>query len=103
MQVGLFKKEGTYTNSEGVEKRFVNFYLRCGDSLIPVEPCFFPDKEKDNKDYQYAGRKEVMKAFAETLPDKEKPVEKTVATAESNNKTKPRLIPDDDPDGNIPF
>ena len=65
----LFKKESTYMNEQGEERRAVRFYLQCGSALIPVEPCYFENKET-GKDSQYAGRKEVLKAFAETLPDK---------------------------------
>ena len=45
MQVQLFKKSGKYTDKEGNEKNYTNFYIRCGDSLIPIEPCFFTNKE----------------------------------------------------------
>ncbi len=37
MQIQLFKKTGTYTDKDGKEKRFVNFYLKCGDALVPIE------------------------------------------------------------------
>ncbi len=70
MQVQLFKKTGTYKDKDGNEKQYTNFYVRCGDTLIPIQPCFFPDKDNDNRDYQYAGRKEVLKSFADILPDK---------------------------------
>lgn len=73
MQVQLLKKVGTYQDKEtGKDKQYVNFYLRCGDTLIPIQPCFFPDKDNDNRDYQYNGRKEVLKSFADILPDKPK-------------------------------
>lgn len=68
MLVNLYKKEGTYKDKEGQDKRFVNFYVKCGDNLIPVEPCYFPKKEYGDKDPGYAPRKEVLKAFAEALP-----------------------------------
>lgn len=100
MQVQLLKKSGKYLDKDGNEKNYVNFYIRCGDSLIPIEPCFFPDKDNDNKDYQYAGRKEVLKAFADILPDKDKS-----AGNSSNDKkrgNKPRLQSFDD-DSDIPF
>ena len=71
MQVQLFKKCGTYTDTKtGKEKRFTNFYLKCGDALVPVEVCYFPKVEFDNRDPNYNGRKEVLSAFAATLPDK---------------------------------
>ena len=68
MLVSLFKKEGTYKDKDGNDKRYVNFYVKCGDNLIPVEPCYFPQEKFQNKDPGYAPRKEVLKAFAETLP-----------------------------------
>ena len=68
MLVHLYKKEGTYKDKEGQEKRYVNFYVKCGDNLIPVEPCYFPKKEHNDRDPGYAPRKEVLKAFAEALP-----------------------------------
>lgn len=73
MQVELFKKKGTYLQ-DGQDKYFTRFYLKCGDSLIPVEPTYFSRKDEDGndlRDYQYSGRKSVMEAFASELPDKE--------------------------------
>ncbi len=72
MQVELFKKKGTYLQ-DGQDKYFTRFYLKCGDSLIPVEPTYFSRKDEsgnDLRDYQYSGRKSVMEAFAAELPDK---------------------------------
>lgn len=69
-QVELLKKTGKYIDkNDGTEKPFTNFYVRCGDDLVPVQPCYFPDRET-GKDYQYNGRKAVLKAFASVLPDK---------------------------------
>ncbi len=69
-QVRLLKKVGKYIDKkDGKEKPFVNFYVLCGDELIPVEVKFFGNEE--GKDYRYSGRKSVMSAFAELLPDKE--------------------------------
>ena len=71
MQVQLFKKVGTYTDKkDGKEKRFTNFYVKCGDALIPVEVCYFPNDKFDGRDPQYSGRKDVLSAFAAMLPDK---------------------------------
>ncbi len=67
-QVELLKKNGTYKDKEGKEKQFTNFYLRCGDSLIPVEPKFFPNE--DGHDYQFGSRKAILSAFASMLPEK---------------------------------
>ena len=68
MLVELFKREGTYKDKEGQEKRYVNFYVKCNDTMIPVEPCFFPKADKGGKDPGYAPRKEVLKTFATALP-----------------------------------
>ena len=71
MQVELLKKTGKYTDKDGNEKNYTNFYIRCGDSLIRIEPFFFPDKNT-GKDNQFIGRKEIMKAFASVLPETDK-------------------------------
>lgn len=68
--IQLFKKYGTYKDKkdENKEKRFVNFYVLCGDRYIPVEIVFFPNRE--GKDLDYSARKAVLEAFATLLPDK---------------------------------
>ncbi len=86
-QVELLKKVGKYTDKEGREKQYTNFYVRCGDALIPIQVCFFANEA--GKDSQYAGRKEVLKAFAELLPEKTE-----------NGTHKPNVVPHD---GNDPF
>lgn len=97
-QVGLFKKVGKYTDKkDGKEKTFVNFYVLCGDALIPVEVKFFENEE--GKDYQYSGRKAVLAAFSEVLPDKEEDGE---VPKEKDKKKKPKLESFDD-DGDNPF
>lgn len=73
MQVELFKKKGTY-EQDGVEKYYTRFYLKCGDSLIPVEPSYFQKKDENGnelRDLQYSGRKSIMEAFAAELPAKD--------------------------------
>lgn len=71
-QVCLFKKVGKYTDKkDGKEKTYVNFYVLCGDELVPVEVKFFENEE--GRDYRYSGRKSVLSVFAEKLPDKEEP------------------------------
>lgn len=88
-QVELFKKVGKYTDKkDGKEKTFVNFYVLCGDELIPVEVKFFENEE--GKDYRYSGRKAVMSAFAVLLPDKE----------DNQNSGRTNGVPHD---GNDPF
>ena len=74
MQVELLKKSGKYTDKDGNEKNYTNFYIRCGDTIVPIEPCFFPNKET-GKDNQFIGRKEIMKAFASALPEMDKSVD----------------------------
>lgn len=87
MQVNLYKKVGKYTDKDGKEKSFVNFYVKCGDKLIPVEVSYFPNKKCEDRDPNYSGRKEVLGAFAETLPDIEE--EKEVpATDDVKNSAK---------------
>ncbi len=72
MTVQLFKKLGKYTDKQsGKEKQFTNFYVQCGDQMIPVEVVYFPNPKCEDRDPQYAGRKSVMEAFAETLSEKE--------------------------------
>ena len=66
--VKLFKRNGTYTDKDGNEKKFTNFYVQCGDQLISVTPTYFENEE--GRDPAYAGRKMVLSAFAEELPDK---------------------------------
>ncbi len=68
MQVELYAKKGTYQKN-GEEKRFTDFYVKCGEQLIPVEVKYFAKEgEKDNR---YVPRKAVMEAFASPLPEKE--------------------------------
>lgn len=97
-QVGLFKKVGTYTDKEGREKQYINFYLRCGDALIPVEPKFFANEE--GHDYQFNGRKAVMSAMAEVLPEKSDSGKKK--TEKPQGTKKPALQSFDD-NSDIPF
>lgn len=72
MDVKLYKREGKYFNQEKKKDiPYVNFYVKCNDTLIPVEVKYFPNPKTDNRDLGYSGRMEVMKAFAEVLPEKE--------------------------------
>lgn len=104
-QVGLFKRNGTY-EKDGRNKTFTNFYLRCGDCLVPVQVCYY--ENEDGRDPQYAGRKEVLKAFAETLPEREerttRPASPSVATGSAAQQKKPSAGKQaDEFDENIPF
>ena len=69
MQVELFKKKVSYVNEKNEEKTATNFYIMCGDVLVPVEVKYFPDKET-NKDARYGERKQLVSAFAQELPEK---------------------------------
>ena len=78
MEVKLYKKTGKYVdNKTQKEKQFVNFYVKCNDTLIPIEPCYFPNAKCDNRDPQFANRKGALEAFADVLPDKEEQNTKT--------------------------
>ncbi len=91
-QVSLLKKNGSYVNKNGEEKKVTNFFVRCGDVLVPIEVKYFESKET-GKDDRYRERRVLLSAFAEELPDKGK-----------NGKTekKPALEPMDD-DSDLPF
>ena len=67
----LFKKNSTYKDKDGNEKTATNFYLKCGDELIPIEVRYYEGKD-GTPDPNYRSRKSVLSAFAEVLPDKEK-------------------------------
>ena len=69
VEVKLYKKERTYTDKNGEEKRATNFYVRCGNELIPIEVSYFGKDDKSDK--QYAPRRAILSAFAEDLPPKE--------------------------------
>jgi len=69
-EVLLFKKDSTYTDKNtGEQRKATRFYLQCGKTMIPIEVSYFGTEEK--RDTQYTGRKEVLRAFAEDLPEKE--------------------------------
>jgi hypothetical protein len=69
MQVELKKKIGSYVDEkDGTTKKSIRFYVQCGDTLVPIEPCYFENKEL-GRDPGYAARKEVLKAFASELID----------------------------------
>ena len=91
--VKLFKRNGTYTDKDGNEKKFTNFYVQCGDQLISVTPTYFENEE--GRDPAYAGRKMVLSAFAEELPDK-KADKADKQEEKSTPKKKTKLEPMDD-------
>ena len=71
MTVKLFKKVVNYVNKDGEAKTATNYFVQCGDVLIPVEVKYFPDKET-GEDKNYRTRRSLMSAFAEELPEREK-------------------------------
>lgn len=69
MEVKLFKKHVGYKTQTGEEKIATNYFLQCGDVLVPVEVKFFADKVT-GEDKQYRTRRTLMSAFAEELPER---------------------------------
>ena len=67
--VNLFKKIGTYTDKGGKARKFTNFYVNCGDQMIPVNVAYF--ENEDGRDPAYSGRKMVLSSYAEELPERE--------------------------------
>lgn len=68
-EVKLFKKMSKYVANDGEEKTATNFYVGCGDVLVPVEVKYFEDKQTGT-DSRYRERRVVMSAFAEELPER---------------------------------
>ena len=71
MQVNLYKKVVEYTNQDGEVKTATNYFVQCGDVLVPVEVKFFEDK-KTGEDKNYRARRTLLSAFAEPLPERKK-------------------------------
>ncbi len=69
MQVDLFKRNSTY-KKDGEEKVATNFYVKCGDTVIPIQVRFFENEK--GSDPNYSGRKLVLSSFASILPEKVK-------------------------------
>lgn len=76
VEVKIYKKEGTYKDKDGNDKRFINFYIRAKDKLIPIEVKYFPNPKFNDRDPSYQGRVSVIELLADPLPEKEdgKPV-----------------------------
>ena len=69
MEVKLYKEKGKYNDKKtGEEKTYTNFFVQCGDKRIAIEPKYFGTQDKP--DNAYSGRKQVLDAFAELLPEK---------------------------------
>ena len=92
-QVSLLKKKGSYIDTKtNEEKTVTNYFVRCGDVLVPIEVKYFESKET-GKDDRYRERRVLLSAFAEELPDKGK---------NGKAEKKPSLEPMDD-DSDLPF
>lgn len=71
MQVNLFKRRVPYVDKDGENKIATNFFVSCGDILVPVEVKYFENKET-GRDNWYMERKTLLSAFADTLPERPK-------------------------------
>ena len=70
MQVELFKKVSNYEDKDGNKKVAINFYLKLGSELVPIEVRYFEDKKFDGKDPNYRSRKLLLSAMAQEFPPK---------------------------------
>ena len=86
MQVKLYKRIGEYVNQAGEKKSVTNYFVECGDVLVPVEVKYFEDKVT-HEDKQYRTRRTLMSAFAEELPEREKPTAPEVKKAAVDDPT----------------
>lgn len=68
--IELLKKKAEFTNKDGKTVKTTNFYLKCGDTLVAIEPKYFKQKDGSN-DNGYSGRVAVLKSYAAELPDKD--------------------------------
>lgn len=71
MQVQLLKQFHNYVDKKGEERTATNFYVKCGDSMIPVEVRYFPNDE--GVDPNYRARKMVLSSFAEEFINSKNP------------------------------
>ena len=79
--IRLFKKDSTYTDrNTGEPRKATRFYLGFGNAVIPIEVSYFG--KDDKPDTQYSGRKLLLTAFADELPEKES-TEKKPAQSET--------------------
>lgn len=44
-EVKLLKRKVPYVDKEGKDRIATNFFLRCGDVMIPIEVKYFENKE----------------------------------------------------------
>lgn len=94
MQVNLFKRRVPYVDQkDGKEKIATNFFVSCGDILVPVEVKYFENKET-GRDDRYMERKTLLSAFADTLPERQKK-EKAQVSAPVNVQAAAPAVPKD--------
>lgn len=106
MQVELFKKISKYKNKDGENKIAINFYLKVGDEFVPIEVRFFEDKKFNGNDPNYRGRKLLLSAMAELLPERQKPFSNknetlTISNIDSAEEAASAESPNEDDD--LPF
>ena len=78
MEIKLYQKNGTYKKKDtGEEKPYTNFYVKVGNTLLPINVPYFPNPALGDRDPNYNSRVAVLKAFAEELPEKEETNKKT--------------------------
>lgn len=68
--VKLFKQISHYVK-DGETKTATNFFVQCGETMVPIEVKYFENKET-GRDNLFTGRKMVLSSYAETLPEKAK-------------------------------
>lgn len=59
MMVELLRKKVEYQDKDGEERTATNFYVRCGNQLVPIEVKYFADKES-GQDRFYGTRKTLL-------------------------------------------
>lgn len=106
-EVKLLKRKVPYVDKEGKDRIATNFFLCCGDVMIPIEVKYFENKET-GRDDRYVERKTVLSAFAETLPEREerttRPASPTVDSGSAAQQKKTSAGKQaDEVDENIPF
>ena len=97
-EVKLFKKQVEYQNKDGEDKTATNFFVQCGDVMVPVEVKYFENKDT-GRDDRYRERKVLMSAFAEELPDKDNGGKRKADKPKQKPKTELQSLDD----GDIPF
>lgn len=82
MQVNLFKRRVPYVDKDGENKIATNFFVECGDVLVPIEAKYFENKET-GRDDRYMERKTLLSAFSDMLPERTQNNAKAQVTAQA--------------------